>query len=107
MIDERGEAAKNSGQQLYDSLVKIAVDAGDNLDRAGEYTSSKIHHALKLLDNIFILSYDQGKQVQEILNRYIGEELQPMIDNDELDDDSQADVQKDINYITGLAKLFD
>lgn len=55
----------------------------------------------------FVLSYNEGKQVQEILNRYVSEELQPMIDNDMLDDDGREDVQKDIDYIGELAKLFD
>lgn len=55
------------------------------------------------------LTYEEGKQVQEILNRYVNEEL--VVEKQahaELDDlENMQAVGKDIDYIQGLAKLFD
>jgi hypothetical protein len=58
----------------------------------------------------FHLTYDQGKAVQEILLRYLHEELEP--DQKALFrvgdmEDSHDQLTKDIEYIEGLAKLFD
>lgn len=52
----------------------------------------------------FALTYDQGKAVQEILNRYVNEELEPLTEYADLDVASQA--LRDIDYIKGLAQLF-
>lgn len=52
--------------------------------------------------NSYIISEQKGKQVQEILNRYINEELKPQLEFDDTDV-----IQKDIAYIENLAKLFD
>lgn len=63
----------------------------------------------------YSLTNAQGRAVQEVLRRYIGEELKPQLEasdearwsNPEETDEYVASVQKDIDYIEGLAKLFD
>lgn len=59
----------------------------------------------------FKLSYNDGKAVQEILNRYVNEELRPRLHTNNsfhgVEDDEDFQVSKDIDYIEGLAKLFD
>lgn len=54
--------------------------------------------------NGFLLQYQQGKAVQEILNRYVSEELELRLGEDE---EADTDINKDIVYIQGLAELFD
>ena len=65
-------------------------------------------------DKGFFLTYDQGKQVQEILSRYLNEELMPSLtgmDEIFLSEDQieelNRETQKDISYIKELIKLFD
>lgn len=58
------------------------------------------------------LTERQGKAVQEILNRYVSEELRPKVLHisaleGDMVEEAIGEVQKDIDYITGLAKLFD
>lgn len=61
------------------------------------------------------LTEQQGKAVQEVLNRYVNEELKPRLDFPDEDmwsdpegvEDARRETDKDIDYITGLAKLFD
>lgn len=54
----------------------------------------------------FFLSYENGKAVQEILNRYIGEELREKLKY-AVSGEHIVELNRDIDYITGLAKLFD
>jgi hypothetical protein len=54
----------------------------------------------------FTLSYSDGKAVQEVLRRYQGE-LTSERESLQLVHEETWQVQKDINYIEGLAKLFD
>lgn len=75
------------------TLSEVYPDHTTNLERPG-----------------FVLGYDKGKQVQEILNRYVGEELMPRTNQWSplwVDSEDAAEAQKDIDYITGLARLFD
>lgn len=92
---------------ILTDLGQASEDAGDNLDRAGEYTSNKIDAIRRLLGPAYVLNYNDGKAVQEILNRYVNEELRPRIGTMFEDEDYKASLQKDIDYITELAKLFD
>lgn len=65
---------------------------------------------------LYFLGAKTGKAVQEILNRYVNEELRPALGVQCTDPDGtefgpceedEASIQKDIDYIEGLAKLFD
>lgn len=53
------------------------------------------------------LTEQQGKAVQEILNRYVAELEEQKIAANRVDGELTWQLGKDIDYITGLAKLFD
>jgi hypothetical protein len=55
---------------------------------------------------VYVLEHDKAKQVQEILRRYMSEELRPRLDLAP-HGDVDRDVRKDIDYINELARLFD
>lgn len=56
---------------------------------------------------VFFLTEMEGKAVQEILKRYVTEELLRSKDTLLSIDEDTYQLDKDIDYITGLAKLFD
>lgn len=73
-------------------------------ERDGAFVSKAVYHLLER----------EGKAVQEILNRYVSEELRPALEAIEntnggsiAEEASIVGLTKDIDYITGLAKLFD
>lgn len=53
----------------------------------------------------FELTQDQGKAVQEVLRRYVTEELEPRLRLGDFD--AAGEAQKDINYINDLINLFE
>lgn len=55
------------------------------------------------------ISYDKGKQVQEVLNRYLNQELRvELASHREMDDDANlVQVEKDIAYVEDLVELFE
>ena len=58
----------------------------------------------------FTLTEGEGLQLREILNRYINEELRPILENEDLannDPEALREVEKDVDYITELAALFE
>ncbi len=61
----------------------------------------------------FHLTYQQGKAIQEILNRYYNELSEQIgtslasVGNGVIDLESVADLQKDQAYVLSLANLFD
>jgi hypothetical protein len=63
--------------------------------------------AFKDKDIAFVLTYDQGKAVQEILKRYLGEELQSEQAALQFIGEDTWQTLKDISHIEGLASLFD
>jgi hypothetical protein len=106
----RREAMTNTTEKLKNRLALIAEDAGDNRARSGKYLSSEIYGVAQTLHGQTVISYQDGKAVQEILRRYIGElkELDPGVISDDDDRTAYSDqLAKDINYIEGLARLFD
>lgn len=102
-------------EKVLAELREIVGDSGDNKGRDGLYTSDRLAQVIVQLRGSYIIGHAKGKQVQEILNRYVGEELEAQLNvsdedewsNPEEVEEMRARVQKDIDYITGLAKLFD
>lgn len=88
-------------------LDRVADDAGDNLDRAGEYTSGKIIAVKQQLEELFVLRRSDGLAVREILNRYLDELEEACDQSTAFTGKRDRELEKDIDYITGLAKLFD
>ena len=55
----------------------------------------------------FQLTYDRGKQIQEILHRYSNSIRESLAFNETFDIEDIEEMQKDIFYIEELAELFD
>lgn len=61
----------------------------------------------KNYDEVYHLTNAEGKAVQEILNRYVNEELRPKLVAPLAFSEESTEINKDIAYIEGLAKLFE
>lgn len=124
MAEESEDLAED--QTIYVDVPPVQVELDDTWhnvtsfdaeDKALEF--AKLNYGAELgyvsllspAYEVFILDQQQGKAVQEILRRYVGEELEPRVDRASAfylsDPDAIASVQKDIDYIEELAKLFD
>jgi hypothetical protein len=98
---------KQEDIDFADQLLMANINFNCEAQASEDYTRGRKGDGL-----YFVLSYDQGRDIEQVLRRYIGEELQPKIDEAALliaEEDVErikADVQKDIDYINGLIAYF-